>query len=796
MMAPEIADSDDEGDFPIQPLDNYRIPAEYDTDRVVAEVAEMAEPDPVLSIDFDTYCSPTQHLSDFDVEQYNTAQHDSGPESSHLLDSSANRFLNEVAPITSSYEAAANTGATTALNMGGKSAAMKAGHKRTRSQFDETQDKTAKKKAKTYEPMNTSSGNSNATQDLATFNYGVGMNSSDMISVEPRTQYTPDTISLLSPSDGVHGKGRNTPISTYSGPQGFTRTGSFQNLQGGIASRSSMGNYQSYTLDRSALDGNFNEINPFGQPSQTDGGDDDAALAKIFNSRGNASRQSTSQDAVDGIMLEMQTSPLKSNPTAAPEQLTAHSELPPASPPFSPITNPDENSSLEAAMPTETLDDMIEMQPAEAISVPLEAQTAPKKRGRKPKQKNNESTKTVEHEEANELHMDDQQIRRHRAGTVDSVSNVSEISNATSASKTGRKKRSKKNPEPVPEELSKKLPSSDLGLDSKAVIGLSPERYVPRPSRRRGRAEPDPIRETGADDSIDADLESVQPETSKAKKPRKGRGKQKPIITDETSSARGNQEVIVVDDEGEEEKAIVDESAKQLKSPPVDAEGEDAEDEMPKSAGRRAKITVDVPVLPKPYEEAILPSAVPEPKKRGRKKKKQVEISANEPVAPTTEEEIRPALAEMDSNIQPKKSSTSRSVLEAELSLKIDEEEEDSEHVKPVMPETPNNNMPSTSPNPKLVHSDFKPLSATPFFNTKGRVGLSKRFSIPSLLRKVDRNKEAPKAIERKEKLNKRQLEEREAERIAKEEAEAEGREYVPLDQLRGKDGRLIEWDF
>ena len=98
---------------------------------------------------------------------------------------------------------------------------------------------------------------------------------------------------------------------------------------------------------------------------------------------------------------------------------------------------------------------------------------------------------------------------------------------------------------------------------------------------------------------------------------------------------------------------------------------------------------------------------------------------------------------------------------------------------------------PSTSST--LLLNTAKP---TPLLNSRARIGLSKRHSIPSLLRRVDRNKEAPKTIEKKEKVTKAVLEAREQERIAREEAEAEGREYVPLDTMRGKDGLLIEWDF
>ncbi|KAK5074617.1 hypothetical protein LTR70_010114 [Exophiala xenobiotica] len=789
-MPHEIADSDEEVEVvPSLSKSSQSIGQKEGAPPSTADRQEQGqeqEQDPVLHLDFDTFLSPTQRISSYD------GNHDT----SHESISSTDRFLNEVEPALAESHINADGGEGM---MGGKSGkSQKTSKKRSRTQHD---DGTSPRDNASAQKRTKSNTMSSSQIDFAALTA-----SAEMVSVEERTQYTePLDLSLA-------GSISNDDIANGHAVQSYTPHTTFfgANLQGGTTSRSSMGNYQSFTIDPNALNLDYNKINPFGSLTQASfDGDIDTeetrALAGIFT------RPASDRADTEVLMnlQEMQT-------VDAPEQLIAQEEPPQGSPSFSPITNPDDNNSnLEPVVPEQALDEHVH-------TVEEPSKPAPKKRGRKPKQKKPDDPIVNDQNDLGELHTDDHHGRRTiRAGTVDSVSNVSEVSQATTSSKTGRKQKTKKSDMAPPEVLSKKLPSSDLGLDKKEVIGLSPERYVPRPSRRRGRAEPEPTSDFASAEPDEPTLQSPTPELPDKAVPASGKkGKKSKVKRAKTHAAHvlGKSADLLDDDEKEEAKEVIflDEQPAKVKFQPLpelspdrklkteglvkkldEAEADEDEEETGKSGKRTTRITIDVPALPKSDDHEELPPPVPEPKKRGRKRKKPVEVPVEELPAEETQEEERPALVEKDKNAPGRKTKVQNTEFVEDEKEEVNKEnsrtkgqEEASEKVS-----TPEKS-PST-PAPKPAHSPLKrSASTTPLFNARTRIGLSKRHSIPSLLRKVDRNREPPKAIERKEKLNKRQLEEKEQERIAREEAEAEGREYVPSDLMRGKDGLLVEWDF
>lgn len=855
-MPREVPDSEDEDDF------DFALPAPRSTKAVPRvenlklgrnEVDTSAiEVDPVMSIDFDAICTSTQHIP--------SSNSDNGFHTSNVVDSSTERFLKEVAP-SSSSSSRKEAGAISA-EMSGKAhkkeAKDQAGKKRSRTEIDahqsaSTKDKTsARKKAKTTGSDSNSNGAKHAMRygimvdgsndAIQTTAHGfdhstesVAVNPADLVSIEARTQYTslPNTELQLASMEGHATGDTGDTIALSSTSRSYTphtpSTSFTAGLQGGTTSKSSMGNYQGYTYNSNDVSGY--DFNPFGSASQASNVEHDAdhkAISEVFSRSSShnmlppQARISTSHAPANGfsgdILLKMQTSPVDpSAPLRTSEKLASTEEDPPqASPSYSPITNPEnENLDLEARIPAQLLEEpSLPQHDDSVLKEAEEVKSLPKKRGR-PKKQADDMAGGV-HSNIEEHHFEEQHIPRgFRAGTVDSVSNVSEISHVSTTSKKGKKRKNKKAEAQMalPEEPPQKLSSDNLGLDRKEIIGLSPERYKPRPSRRRGRGQSeDPVAEVAkfiALEQEDDHSGTIEP-SAKGKKGKKGKGKKGKVDAETEKESKAQTEVVEIEDDVIEMKAdaaLADREAAEETHQPEQEEKEAADDEVIVPKGRSAKITIDVPQLAKPEEHEELPRPIPEPKKRGRKRKKQVEevVKVQEDEEPAQEE--RPALAIKDGNVQNQKAKNSQLSPESSAMIEnkdvqpIEEEEEKLEleaassptkkieavstPVKAEIPSTPTNWLTAS-----------KAFSSTPGFTARARIGLSRRKPIPSLLRKVDRNKEAPKVIEKKVKLNKAQLAEQEAERIAREEAEAEGREYLPPDQMRDKNGMLIEWDF
>lgn len=873
-MPREIADSDDELDcIP---------PAKLTKTNTIERAATTGETwnedqlDPVLGTDFDQFLSPTQRLSSYD----GNSESPNDISTSRFLDSSTNRFLEAVAP-SSHSPSQDRTDKTTASqlassDMGGKRGKLQApstrqdDKKRSRSNMEDgdtvARDEPAtKKKARaTYGSASTSSMKSKDASEFQTLmhdsrdtvsdgqQYDSASNHamaypSEMISVDARSDYTsPLDLSLhLSPTNGAPMIGDDSQTTGHTASaRGYTPHQSYQprdyfygaNLRGVTTSNSSMGNYQSFSINPEKLGMDFDKINPFGSLSQVSlPGDLDSeetrGIANIFRNGGSYSTKVSSANDTDSshniapaIEDDMQTSPIKGENEFNLRSRDRHvgKDAAQCSPPFSQITNPEEQLTGEAnGTSGRPRGEKLVATDDAPVKKP-----APKKRGRKPKNQKTTNASEIDPNDIDELHTYDPPIdRRTRAGTIDSVSNMSEVSQATNSSQKGKKRKTKKTDMAPPDLQSKKLPSSDLGLDNKAIIGLSPERYVPRPSRRRGQVEPQNLDQSDSDNTIadaqDDDTVELPTKPSPAQGKKGKKGKKKGAKATEAALAKQQEDFDTKDTRIDAEEVVPEDelpnditseilySHEQGLSRNGDSAGgqedEDKDEEVTRGGQRRTKISVDIPVLAKPDDNEDLPPPVAEPKKRGRKRKKPLEEAI---IQPSTDAKTRTALSEKDANIQIEKSAPDKAFLE-------DEEQQENQDTEPIEQEQPEEEEEQTPASrsksktltttatpskpynaPTSTSSGLKPLSSAPLFNARARIGLSKRHSIPSLLRKVDRNKEAPKNIERKEKVTKRVLEEREQERIAREEAEAEGREYKPLDQLRDKDGRLVEWDF
>lgn len=117
-MPHEIADSDEEADFPEHfVLDHNETSMEAEQSPSTKEATER---DPVLDAEFDQFLSPTQRISQFDN---NNHENDVQIATSVRLDSSTNRFLRDIAPASPSPQtstAAAEANDCGEVGMGGK----------------------------------------------------------------------------------------------------------------------------------------------------------------------------------------------------------------------------------------------------------------------------------------------------------------------------------------------------------------------------------------------------------------------------------------------------------------------------------------------------------------------------------------------------------------------------------------------------------------------------------------------------------------------------------------------------
>jgi hypothetical protein len=456
--------------------------------------------------------------------------------------------------------------------------------------------------------------------------------------------------------------------------------------------------------------------------------------------------------------------------------------------------------------------------PSDVFQVPAE-KPPPKKRGRKPKNPrvSSKSPAPGTFEELDELGLPDlPQPARSRRGTLDSLSQASQASATTASTKRRKRGQSKQivdgtdQESLAAEESPIKQPTSELNLSDEALIGLPKETYNPRPSRSRSKKTtgdtdfmppPPPVEQqtpankrTEVLDQLQEHTPSITPAKASSKKGRKSKVKRaktsaaallkkaEPMLSD------GEEDVVWMETKPAPVKLDLPPDIKVLKK-----ETDTVKDEEEGQLNGTENDTFSVPKVDGPITIEI-PAAteskhlVAQPKVRGRKPKKVQPVSEVKVVEEDDDDEVvassRVALSERPTNLPGRtheqvddKTAFPRSPAKAQHQAASPEKE----NAHPVT--TPSKTLESDKGPTK--HSPINPPSVSSGKKITYRVGLSRRQHIPSLLRKVQRDKPPPTVVVRKEKVSKKKTENLDGDEDG--EGKAEG---------RGADGMLIEWDF
>ncbi|ETN44883.1 uncharacterized protein HMPREF1541_09758 [Cyphellophora europaea CBS 101466] len=447
---------------------------------------------------------------------------------------------------------------------------------------------------------------------------------------------------------------------------------------------------------------------------------------------------------------------------------------------------------------------------------------------------------------------------RSRANTMDLSSQASQTSQAASNTK---KKRKKTGAEDARAGEPKKLPSSELHLDDEQIIGLPRENYQPRPSRSRSnRVNEEAPTVFASNKTAQAPASTPAPATL-ASKPSITKSKKSKVKRAKTSAAALSKPSDSMLSDGEDDVVWMDSKPatvkldlppdlgllkKEQEEPKEDESADELQAEEVQKLGRKGPmVSVEVPLLGEEGEGQSDGTSEKkgkrDAKKRGRPKKGATkgkeDLMLNQAVASEEHQGIRPALATKDSNIpapvlapdakgKAKAPAKSRAVI-------TDSDDEDEEANDPgsattttttttqaeppsaptdadkgntpaptnlTPPKAPTNTA-TPSPHKKPTHSPLKPTplsSSSASSLTRYRIGLSKRTKIPSLLRRVDRDKPPPT----KTGVKVKELKIKGVNDGTGGEAEGEGGDGLDgkggkwTGVLRDKDGRLIEWDF
>ncbi|KAJ9602656.1 hypothetical protein H2200_012849 [Cladophialophora chaetospira] len=366
-----------------------------------------------------------------------------------------------------------------------------------------------------------------------------------------------------------------------------------------------------------------------------------------------------------------------------------------------------------------------------------------------------------------------------------------------------------------------KPPSSGPNLSDEAAIGVPKDNYKPRPSRSRSKKVveeevPDiPVPEPELDHHTPAKsitvnvpeetptLPSTKSSTKKGRKAKVKRAKTSaaallkktdPMLSD------GEEDVMWMETKPAPVKLDLPPALKTVKKE-VDLPDEEDEDVVShkRTKGKANNITIEIPLNPETNNHAA------EPKKRGRKPKKTAQKSAEKIVDEEDEAQPhedntapRPPLAEKPSNISPPNESEKGKNSKKTPTISPFTSPEPEVRAQPKLSKSPaksNANQPVTTPaKPKATSAEkgltkHSPIAHLTTSTKKAiyRVGLSRRQNIPSLLRKVDRDKGPVKNVVIKQK-----------ERKVKMDENWDGEEGGGNDpgEMRGADGMLVEWEF
>lgn len=785
-MAPEIADSDAESDF------------HSPTKQMVATGNADGGADPsqvsLSRYDFDQFLDPTQRLSSISPSHANGA-----PTASELL-AGLPSDSSEV-PMGKKSRSTVSGASPVNQNQGKKRAHSELQNGIERLQHDGSAHGSTSKRTKTYAH---SSKSRPALQDFDLFN----------LPEEPSAVSNTNTPGLAVPSAPGSGHGIFNS-STNAGPSinllEHTLSTATHRL---TTSTASMGQHESINLDfRGTNQGLDIHTNPFGSVSQTSTGHEGDMLQT--DAQQTMSRQiDIAFPSIDSLLPHQtlsalfQSSPVR--PSFVDPAVIMQNDGPAAEPEVSgdfPLGDataiiPEQRTSVETL-------EMIAEKPQ------------PKKRGRKPKNPrvSTESQAPGAGDDLDDFALPDlPSVSRSRQGTVDSVSQASQTSATNAPLKKRKRGKSKQVVEEAdheaPPELSPvKQPTSELNLSDEAMIGLPKENYKPRPSRSRSKRVVDEdgsqLRETEQQTpvrnlTVDYEEAAGQTPANTSAKSSTKKGRKSKVKRAKTSAAALLKKAEPMISDGEEDVVWMDTKPTPVKLdlPPdlsvlkketetsnnnESIETNEAKPNNTSAQETGVKVTVEIPIEAKDQVVA--------PKKRGRKPKKVQPLPPPETIEEQDEdvEDSRPALADKSTNVagdgrqesryeEPKAPTMSPLSPIAARSQMSSPEKENMPTATLII--TPSKS--STADKGPTTHSPIKPSGSSSGKKITYRVGLSRRQNIPSLLRKVQRDKPPPKIVVRKEKENKKKKD------VDIDEGENDG---SAGGEMRGADGMLVEWD-
>lgn len=811
-MAPEIADSDAESEL------NSPVRQQTASENIVANIGPS--PLSLSTYDFDQYIDPTQRLSSHSPKH--------APSTIDMVSAVPNH------PNESSL-ASIEVGTVQSIKLFGELSPVALSKKRAHSALQDNSGHSEQrsiekgqkpKRSKTYGTTSKSRSSEGIDLFAPLTDFALGpqyVESADQDSSvgdhTPISLGLKTTASIASISSKNNGPNSTIPLTGQSG------TGSTHRITTSVAS---MGQYSSIDLDfRGAGQGMNIYTNPFGSLSQASL-DEDLETRRLTSMVGPGEGQTDSQGQKGDIVTLTAMSP--------DQQLHAFSQV---SAPRASGANPSRLAQNDGAACEETAEGQYQdketardvplaEQGAEAISS-VETKSEARKRGSKAKNSGttSESPAPGAADDLDGFHLQVQPSRSRR-GTVDSLSQASQTSATHGSSRRRKRGKSKHVVEeetttPAIESTPMKAPTSELNLSDEALIGLPKEEYKPRPSRSRSKRVVDEEMTLPVPDFTEASNDTparaspknvvefedrtpcaitVKSSTKKGRKSKVKRAKTSAAAllkkTDPMLS-EGEEDVLWLDTKPAPVKLDMPPDLKVLKKETEVAphlEGKQAEtlEDAATTKDTGCKITVEIP------SGAEAKGSASEPKKRGRKPKK-VHQKQEQRIGDEEEEQEeknlmpRPALMEKSRNTSSAEKETATESTETQnQSAKQSTQEQsgspDKENLRA-------SNDTSTTPSKPAAaaekgptkHSPINPPNLSSGRKTIYRIGLSRRQNIPSLLRKVQRDKPPPKLVARKEKENKKKKNDNNTG-----DGDHEGDGTGGGNEMRGPDGMLIEW--
>jgi hypothetical protein len=743
-MPNEIPDSDEESDYEARP--------EKPTQHLLSEKQDLLSiEERGIDVNFDDFISQSQSAKD-GSSQLGQTKRSTASTQKHLR----NALENRRGSASSSYDRAGDMNE----NATDVSLPPSAVGKRKRA-HSETGDGHAQKPSSQNRAKRIKTYGANSRRTISTQN----MRGSWESAAVEHTMFLGPSAEMLPPQiredeEDIAPQARNGPENTIS-----RFTGSVSSIRNLLSmSRSSMGGYQSFSLDYRGPGVDI-DANPFvdelSQASVNDGIEHTQADSRKDLSStvplSTTPRRPGRDDISPFTDDDSQPLPLaETSISVDPSLLTFQppEELQMLTSPAVTVAAATSASTFMATSAHESGESQLEV---ETVSNHTDENTASKKRGHKSKPSRQPSHASIQNMTTDQL--DDEgfdiglpkeqyQARpsKSRGSTTEPERHRQPLDDDVPTKKRGRKKSLKAAPKEADHSSPVKLPTSELNLSDEAIIGLPKENYKPRPSRRRSRmiAEDDE-----ASIEVDTSLPSVDPEqpvqsqqskrseashtleAAEAPTPKPKKGKKAKVKRAKTSAAGLLKKSEPMISDGEDDvlwmetkpakvkldlpadtlakKALNDEHVAEptvtveASTPAKPLEGLQ-ESSKPPNSTRSKMVTVEIPARPEKDQS--------EPKKRGRK-----------PKAIPVDEEDDPEAKANELTTSTPASNPSSTILKEK-------------HSNTTLPHpTPKKTTESSSPSKpaRITHSPINPSGGKVLY----RIGLSRRSAIPPLLKIV-----------------------------------------------------------